>query len=128
MKEKNKKAIDEYQEWVEHQFNSGYWAGRHKRLGFPPKRGKWMWRSTRIDLYLTVSLNLIFLIASFLQDEGPFILLTFVSLPFSLISILRSRRFKPLDLPPSQEELDEKRHKEKEIAKRRKANRRKDYH
>lgn len=128
MKDKSKNEIDEYQEWVEHQYNSGYWAGRFKRLGFPPKRGKWMWLWSFIDLFTIIPMNILFLIAYFLNGEIVTLVMTIALIPMSFLSIFRTRRFKPVDQQPDQAELDERRHKEKEIEKRRKANRRKDYH
>lgn len=110
MKENNN--TDQYQEWVEHQYNPGYWQGRF-RLGFPAKRTKGMWLFSFIDLFVSVLTFFLFLIAYLFEKSSWYLMGMAIFGPFSILSILRTRGLKPVDQPPTQEEIEDLRRKEK---------------
>ena len=125
---KEKEPLEVLEEWQEHQYNPGYWAGGKFRLGFPPKRAKGMWLFSFIDLAVSAISFLLFSILFIIERETYFLIPLGVFGIILILSILRTRRFKPEYKSPPQEELEEIRHKESQKEKRRKANRRKDYH
>ncbi|MBK9928105.1 MAG: hypothetical protein IPP66_22775 [Anaerolineales bacterium] len=117
--------LDKMKEWQDHQYNPGYWVNKFSP-GFPPKRSKGFWLFSLIDVFVFVPVFIFSLFVYFIEGNSGYLYLVGIFGAFSILAILRARRFKPLPKTKNQIEIEELRREKKEEKKKR-PKRRKDY-
>jgi len=127
MTRKDKDPISKFNEWQEHQYNSGYWVNRFPPF-FPPKRTKGYWIFGLIELFLLLPPFFLASYAYIFVEKNPNYLLLIGLLGVSNVMVaMRAIKLRPLKHKVTQDEQDEIRKKENKERKKKLPKRPKNY-
>lgn len=119
MTQQDPEPIEEFNEWQEHQYNTGYWVNRFPKGYFSRKRSKGAFRMNLLILSIYLAMFFVAFYVYLLFDRPPGLpaLIIFLG-AINILYIYFAFRAKPIPTEPKADEQDENASKNKRKKKR----------